>query len=110
MYHSVPHQILKTLSFAAQIIWIDRDCREKAEQGSTTIWGKRRIEEAFEKIVRGHDTFSSVLKISKTSQRKNEQGFAGGTAELLAEHWIDVLEIEGYKIQYREPSWLWRVF
>lgn len=40
----MPHQILKSLSFTAQVLWIDRGCREKAEQGSTTIWCKRRIE------------------------------------------------------------------
>lgn len=81
--------------------------RENKAQQLSVVKGDQK--EAFEKIVRGHDTFSSVLKINKTSQRKNELGFACGTAELLAEHWIDVLEIEGYKIQYREPSWIWRV-
>lgn len=80
--------------------------RENKAQQLSEVKGDQK--EAFEKIVRGHDTFSSVLK-NKTSQRKNGLGFACGTAELLAEHWIDVLEIEGYKIQYREPSWIWRV-
>lgn len=74
--------------------------RENKAQQLSEVKGDQK--EAFEEIVRGHDTFSSVLKINKRSQRKNELGFACGTAELLAEHWIDVLEIEGYKIQYRE--------
>lgn len=59
--------------------------------------------------MRGHDAFSTVLKVSKTSRRKNELGVGCGIAELLAEHWIDMLEIEGQKIQYREPSWIRRV-
>lgn len=54
-------------------------------------------------------TLSTMLKMNKTSQKKNELGPGCGTAELLADHWIDMLEIEGYKIQYRLPSWIWRV-
>jgi len=59
--------------------------------------------------VREHDPFPILMKMDKTSQRKNELGLGCGTAELLAEHWIDMLEIDGYKVQCREPSWMWRV-
>lgn len=93
------------LKFYGQTEAVER--RQNKAQQLSKVKGEQK--EAFEKIVRGHDTFSSVLKTSKTSQRKKELGSACGRAELLAEHWIDGLEIEGYKIQYRQPSWIWRV-
>lgn len=89
--------------------WISSNCREKGGKAQQLSEIRGEQKEASEKIMRGHDTFSSMLKRNKTSSRTNELELGCGTAELLAEHWIDMLEIKGYKIQYREPSWIWRV-